>query len=150
MGNRAKLRFISGENPLYRSSPTVPVTQCNRLCHVTILMRVGFRVWGLGKTRHKERSKQRDSCSNRQPETTAICRINNISGAHTGPRHIAICTNGCKRACAKKVRNANTEHKYAPWCYHWPSACPAAAASALVAILDNNIVSMEPQMGEPW
>jgi hypothetical protein len=44
----------------------------------------------------------------------------------------------------------NTEHKYAPWCYHWPSSCPAAAASALVAILDNNIVSMEPQMGATW
>ena len=148
--NRASLAVIDSQRRQLSAESIISVGPRDIAVCANILMRLGFRVWGLGKTRHKERSKQRDSCSNRQPETTAICQINNISGAHTGPRHIAICTNGCKRACAKKVRNANTEHKYAPWCYHWPSACPAAAASALVAILDNNIVSMEPQMGEPW
>ena len=36
-GEKSKLRFISGENPFVpgHRDPTVPVTQCNGLCHVT-------------------------------------------------------------------------------------------------------------------
>ena len=45
---------------------------------------------------------------------------------------------------------ANIEHKYALWFYHWPSTCSASEASAWVAIMDNDIVSTEPQMGPPW
>jgi len=37
-GEKSKLRFISGENPFVpgHRDPTVPVTQCNGLCHVTL------------------------------------------------------------------------------------------------------------------
>ncbi len=44
----------------------------------------------------------------------------------------------------------NIEHKYAPWCCHWPSTCPVAAASAGESIMDSDTVSTEPHMGPPW
>ena len=41
---RQQLVFISGENPFVpgHRDPTVPVTQCNGLCHVTIRLGVGI------------------------------------------------------------------------------------------------------------
>jgi hypothetical protein len=52
---------------------------------------------------------------------------------------------GLQYATICSTNNTNTEHKYAPRCDHGPAALPAAAAS----IMDNAIVSMEPQMVLP-
>jgi hypothetical protein len=104
--NRASFAAIDSQRRQLSAESIISVGPQDIAVCANILMRLGFRVWGLGKTRHKERSKPRASGGTRQPETPAICRINNISGAHTGARHIAVCANGRKRACAKKVRNA--------------------------------------------
>ena len=41
-GEKSKLRFISGENPFVpgHRDPTVPVSQCHGLCHVTLTCRL--------------------------------------------------------------------------------------------------------------
>jgi hypothetical protein len=52
---------------------------------------------------------------------------------------------GLQYATICSTNNTNTEHKYAPRCYHGPAELPAATAS----IMDHATVSMEPQMVRP-